>query len=102
MNAATLDANQRHIRADVIALGDFMGDALQGAFNGRSVQDEDGFRHKKSDPARNANLFAPPKKSVCSWLPWQPRRAALKEMNVHSIRFGGQSSAGFSATGRDD
>jgi hypothetical protein len=46
--APTLNADQHDLRAVFVALGDFVGDAREGALNGGGVEDEGGFRHKKS------------------------------------------------------
>ena len=42
---AALDADQHHLAAGFVALGNFMRDAGQGALDGGGVQDEGGFRH---------------------------------------------------------
>jgi hypothetical protein len=39
-NAATLDANERYFGAFLVALGDFVGDAGQGAVHGGGVQND--------------------------------------------------------------
>jgi hypothetical protein len=41
-NAASLNANQDHVGAIFIALGDFVGDAGQGAAHRRGIQNDRG------------------------------------------------------------
>jgi hypothetical protein len=51
MDAAALDADEDDFGTVVIAFGDLVGDAGEGALQCGSVEDEGGIRHKKSDPA---------------------------------------------------
>src|SRR5581483_7208391 len=50
-HATALNADEDDFGAGVVAFGDLMGDAHEGALNGGGVEDESGFRHKKSEPA---------------------------------------------------
>jgi hypothetical protein len=51
-NAAALNADQRHLGAVFVALGDFVRDAGQGAPHGRRVEDYCGDGIKKSNPPK--------------------------------------------------
>ena len=44
-DATALDANEDHVRAGLVALGNFVGDAGQGALDAEGVQNDGGFRH---------------------------------------------------------
>ena len=93
-NAAALDADDRHLRAGVVALGDLVRDAGERALDGGGVEDEGGFRHKKSEPA--VGRFAGGWGVGVSWRPWQPRGIAIKgggPVNwIYSARSGGFSA----------
>ena len=52
MVAAGGNADQHDVRADLVALGDLVRDAREGTLDGQGVEDDGGFRHKKT-----ANLF---------------------------------------------
>jgi hypothetical protein len=53
LDAATLDADENDFSAVIVALGDFVSDAREGAPEGVGVEDEGGLRHKKSEPVIN-------------------------------------------------
>ena len=41
------DAHQHHLRAGLIAFGDFVRDPREGALQGSSVEENSGFRHEE-------------------------------------------------------